>query len=151
MRASLAAAVVAVFLASASLLSQTAPTQPPSRAASQSPFQDRVPDSPRQLAQQADTDKTWREASEGIMQMEKITFRSKVGDLDIPAFVFQPLHLRGPKGHPAIVWVHENIRGHLYEHYIAYIREATAKGYLVIAPEYRGRIGYGRPFYDAID
>ena len=110
-----------------------------------------MPDFPRQLAQQADTDKTWREASEGIMQMEKITFRSKVGDLDIPAFVFQPLHARGRRGHPALVWVHENIRGHLYEHYIPYIREAIAKGYVVIAPEYRGGVGYGKEFYDAID
>ena len=114
-------------------------------------FQQRPPDFDRQVQQQADTDKTWRAASDGFMQMEKITYRSKAGDLDIPAFVFQPLKLRGAKGHPAIVWVHENIRGHLYEHYIPYIREATAKGYIVIAPEYRGSIGYGQPFYDAID
>src|ERR1035441_4648208 len=73
------------------------------------------------LDQIADTDKTWRAAREGFMRMEKITYRSKIGDLDIPAFVFQPLHQRGPQGHPAIVWVHENIRGHLYEHYIPYI------------------------------
>ena len=85
------------------------------------------------------------------MRMEKISYRSRAGDIDIPAFVFQPLKLRGAKGHPAIVWVHENIRGHLYEHYIPYIREATAKGYIVIAPEYRGSIGYGKAFYDAID
>src|SRR3954468_8112874 len=115
------------------------------------PFQQRPPDFDRQLQQQADTDATWRAASDGFMQMDKITYRSKVGDLDIPAFVFQPLKLRGAKGHPAIVWVHENIRGHLYEHYIPYIREATAKGYIVIAPEYRGSIGYGEAFYDAID
>src|SRR6266542_3254326 len=111
----------------------------------------RVPDFDRQLQQQADTDKTWNAASEGVMQMDKIVYRSKVGDINIPAFVFQPLKLRGAKGHPAIVWVHENIRGHLYEHYIPYVREATAKGYIVIAPEYRGSIGYGKVFYDAID
>src|ERR1700704_175751 len=109
------------------------------------------PDFDRLLQQQAETDKTWRGASDGFMQMDKITYRSKAGDMDIPAFVFQPLKLRGAKGHPAIVWVHENIRGHLYEHYIPYIREATAKGYIVIAPEYRGSIGYGQAFYDAID
>src|SRR5947209_19545289 len=114
-------------------------------------FQQRPPDFDRQLQQQAETDKTWRAASDGFMQMEKITYRSKAGDLDIPAFVFQPLKLRGAKSHPALVWVHENIRGHLYEHYIPYIREATAKGYVVIAPEYRGSIGYGKSFYDAID
>jgi dipeptidyl aminopeptidase/acylaminoacyl peptidase len=111
----------------------------------------REPDFDRMLQQQAETDNTWRAASDGVMQMEKITYKSKAGDLDIPAFVFQPLKLRGAKGHPALVWVHENIRGHLYEHYIPYIREATAKGYVVIAPEYRGSIGYGKAFYDAID
>jgi len=113
--------------------------------------QQREPDFDRMLQQQAETDKTWRAAAQGFMQVDKITYRSKAGDMDIPAWVFQPLKLRGPQGHPALVWVHENIRGHLYEHYIPYIREATAKGYVVIAPEYRGSIGYGKEFYDAID
>ena len=110
-----------------------------------------TPNFDRMLQQQAETDKTWRAAAEGHMQVEKITYRSRAGDLDIPAWVFQPLTIRGPKQHPALVWTHENIRGHLYEHYIPYVREATAKGYIVIAPEYRGSIGYGQAFYDAID
>src|SRR3984893_1412346 len=101
--------------------------------------------------QQTETDQTWRAASAGFMELEKITYRSSLGDFDIPAFVFQPLKVRGARRHPAIVWVHENIRGHLYEHYIPYIREATARGYVVIAPEYRGSVGYGKAFYDAID
>src|SRR6195256_4257429 len=132
---------ILIGFGSASLLGQ----------APQPQFQQRQPDFDRMLQQQADTDKAWRAASDGFMQMEKITYRSKAGDMDIPAFVFQPVKLRGAKAHPAIVWVHENIRGHLYEHYIPYIREATAKGYVVIAPEYRGSIGYGKAFYDAID
>jgi len=85
------------------------------------------------------------------MRMEKISYRSRAGDLDIPAFVFQPLDDAARGSRPALVWVHEDIRGHLYEHYIPYIREATARGYIVIAPEYRGSIGYGQAFYDAID
>src|SRR5262252_3504819 len=137
--ARIAALTVVLALGTIPLRSQE-PAQPP-----------RQPDFDRMLQQQAETDKTWRVASAGVMQMEKITYRSRAGDLDIPAFVFQPLKLRGARGHPAIVWVHENIRGHLYEHYIPYIREATAKGYIVIAPEYRGSIGYGQAFYDAID
>ena len=105
----------------------------------------------RARRQQAKTDETWRAASDGFMRMEKISYRSRAGDLDIPAFVFQPLD-EAPRGsRPALVWVHEDIRGHLYEHYIPYIREATARGYVVIAPEYRGSIGYGQAFYDAID
>ena len=101
--------------------------------------------------QQAETDKAWRAASDGRMRLEKITYRSRAGNMEIPAFVFQPLKSRGPRSHPALVWVHEDIRGHLYEHYIPYIREATAKGYIVIAPEYRGGIGYGPALYNAID
>jgi len=122
--------------------------QPQQPAQQQQP---RTPDFDKMVRDQAETDATWRKASAGVMQMEKITYRSRAGDMDIPAFVFQPLNPRGPNAHPAIVWVHENIRGHLYEHYIPYIREATAKGYVVIAPEYRGSIGYGKTFYDAID
>jgi dipeptidyl aminopeptidase/acylaminoacyl peptidase len=109
------------------------------------------PDFDRFRHQQTRTDQNWRAASEGHMRMEKITYRSRAGDLDIPAFVFQPLQKPAHGRRPALVWVHEDIRGHLYEHYIPYIREATARGYVVIAPEYRGSIGYGEAFYDAID
>jgi dipeptidyl aminopeptidase/acylaminoacyl peptidase len=105
----------------------------------------------RQLKQQVDTDATWRAASDGFMKTEKITYTSRVGGLTIPAFVFQPLKLKGPKGHPALVWVHPDIRGHLYEYYIPYVRDAVSRGYVVIAPEYRGSFGYGRAHYDAID
>jgi dipeptidyl aminopeptidase/acylaminoacyl peptidase len=112
---------------------------------------DQRPDFARMLRQQAETDRVWRAASVGFMEMEKITYRSQVDDLDIPAFVFQPLRTRGPRAHAALVWVHENIRGHFYEHYIPYVREATSRGFVVIAPEYRGSVGYGKRFYDAID
>ncbi len=109
------------------------------------------PDFAQQRRLQADTDQRWREASVGHMRLEKITYRNPHDGLTIPAFVFQPLISQGTKQHPALVWVHENIRGHLYEHYIPFIRQATAQGYVVIAPEYRGSIGYGKAFYDAID
>jgi dipeptidyl aminopeptidase/acylaminoacyl peptidase len=150
MRTSAAAALAILLSAGVSQSVFTQTSSPAAGAGQQGQFQ-RPPDFDRMLKQQAETDRTWKTASEGHMRMEKITYRSRAGDMDIPAFVFQPLTIRGPKSHPAIVWVHENIRGHLYEHYIPYIREATAKGYIVIAPEYRGSIGYGKEFYDAID
>jgi len=83
--------------------------------------------------------------------MAKIAYKSKAGGLSIPAFVFTPLQPRGPKGHPALVWVHPDIRGHVYEYYIPYVQEAVKRGYVVIAPEYRGSYGYGAEHYDAID
>ena len=125
--------------------SRRTPRPVPERTASD------TPDFARALRQQDDTDRAWRLASDGVMRMEKIAYRSSKGDLSIPAFVFQPLTMRGTHRHPALVWVHEDIRGHLYEHHIPFIREAVARGYIVIAPEYRGSIGYGKAFYDAID
>jgi dipeptidyl aminopeptidase/acylaminoacyl peptidase len=110
-----------------------------------------APDFARMGREQAQTDLAWRNASQGFMRMEKIVYRSRAGDLEVPAFVFEPLATGGARAHPAIVWVHENIRGHLYEHFIPYVRQATARGYVVIAPEYRGSIGYGKTIYDAID
>jgi dipeptidyl aminopeptidase/acylaminoacyl peptidase len=124
--------------------------QPPGQGRGQTPEQIQA-QLDRQLQQQVQTDATWRAASEGVMRMDKITYTSRAGGLSIPAFVFQPLTLRGPKGHPALVWVHPDIRGHVYEYYIPYVREAVKRGYVVIAPEYRGSVGYGKEFYDAID
>ncbi len=109
------------------------------------------PDFAAQERQQADTDQRWFDAGPGFMRVEKVTYRNPHDGLTIPAFVFQPLVSRGKGQHPALVWVHENIRGHLYEHYIPFIRQATALGFVVIAPEYRGSVGYGKAFYDAID
>lgn len=103
------------------------------------------------LERQKATDATWFKAGPGVMKIEKITYPSRVGGMSIPAFVFTPLTPRGPKGHPALVWVHPDIRGHVYEYFIPYVQEAVKRGYVVIAPEYRGSWGYGAEHYDAID
>ncbi len=132
---------LAAFAAAVSLVASPAAQQTATRA----------PDFERMVRQQAETDENWRAASAGHMQFEKTTYRSSAGDIDVPAFVFRPLKPAPPQSRAALVWVHENIRGHLYEHYIPYIREAVARGFVVIAPEYRGSIGYGQSYYDAID
>src|SRR5512141_2395593 len=93
--------VLAAVLSVASVpLRGAQPAQPPQG------FQNRPPDFARMAQEQADTDKAYRDAAAGYYQVDKITYRSKVGDLEIPAWVFQPLKLRGPKGHAALVWVH---------------------------------------------
>jgi dipeptidyl aminopeptidase/acylaminoacyl peptidase len=104
-----------------------------------------------EIRQTAQIDETWRQASAGKMKMEKVSYQSRVGGMDIPVFVFTPLAVRGPKAHPALVWVHENIRGRVYPHYIPYVLDAVSRGYVVVAPEYRGSVGYGQAHYDAID
>ena len=71
----------------------------------------------REVEQQKGTDALWQKAAEGVMKVEKITYKSSEGGMSIPAFVFTPLKPRGDKGHAALVWVHPDIRGHVYEYY----------------------------------
>jgi dipeptidyl aminopeptidase/acylaminoacyl peptidase len=105
----------------------------------------------RDLAAKARTDSIYRARSRGVMDFQKIKYKSSVGDLEIPAYLFQPLTKRGPGGHAAMVWVHGGVHGSWSEMYFPFVREAVERGYVVIAPEYRGSTGYGREFHNEID
>ena len=87
-------------------------------------------------------DARYAQASAGVVDFQKVTYRSSVGDMDIPAYVFQPLSKRGPRRHAALVWVHGGVHGSWWKLY-PFVREAVERGYVVIAPEYRGSTGYG--------
>jgi len=87
----------------------------------------------------------------GIIDFKKVSYRSSVGDLDIPAYLFQPLEKRGAKGHAALVWVHGGVHGNWGVTMFPFVKEAVARGYVVIAPDYRGSTGYGEAYHQAID
>ena len=91
------------------------------------------------------------ELCKGIIDFQAITYRSRVGDMDIPAYVFQPLQKRGPKGHAALVWVHGGVHGNWGLTMFPFVKEAVERGYVVITPNYRGSTGYGEAFHKAID
>ena len=69
-----------------------------------------APDFDRMARQQAETDKAWRAASDGHMRLEKITYRSRAGDLDDPGVRLSTAEIArrqkpsgarlGPRGHP---------------------------------------------------
>jgi len=105
----------------------------------------------RAMEQKAKIDKQFEDACEGIIDYSKIKYRSRIGDLDIPAYVFQPLEKRGPKGHAAMVWVHGGVHGNLAFSYFRFIKEAVERGYVIVCPEYRGSTGYGEEFHREID
>ncbi len=65
----------------------------------------------RDLDAKQQSDRRYAEITKGVVDYQKITYRSSVGDLDIPAYLFQPLKKRGAKGHPAMVWVHGGVHG----------------------------------------
>lgn len=103
------------------------------------------------IAAKARTDSIFAARSVGVMGYEKITYRSTIDGLAIPAYVFSPLRSRGAKAHAALVWVHGGVHGDWDQNYLPFIIEATQRGYVVIAPEYRGSTGYGEAHHRAID
>ncbi len=103
------------------------------------------------IAGKARTDSIYEAVTRGVVDYQKITYRSRIGDMDIPAYVFQPLEKRGPKGNPAMVWVHGGVHGNWGETMWPFVREAVERGYVIICPEYRGSTGYGEEHHRAID
>jgi dipeptidyl aminopeptidase/acylaminoacyl peptidase len=87
----------------------------------------------------------------GVIDFQVVKYKSSVGDLDIPAYVFQPINKRGVKGHAALVWVHGGVHGNWGITMFPFVKEAVERGYVVITPNYRGSIGYGEAFHKAID
>jgi len=105
----------------------------------------------RQIQQKAEADRRYAEVTKGVVDFSKVTFRSSVGDMDIPAYLFQPLQKRGPKGHAAMVWVHGGVHGDWGITMWPFVKEAVDRGYVVICPDYRGSTGYGEAHYKKID
>ena len=103
------------------------------------------------IERNANTDKQLFAAAKGLLDLKKIKIKSQIDDLQIPAYVFQPLTIPQDKKLPALVWVYGGIHDHFGVNYFPFIKEAVEKGYIVIAPEYRGASGYGSDYYNAMD
>jgi dipeptidyl aminopeptidase/acylaminoacyl peptidase len=78
---------------------------------------------------------------------------------DVPAYLFVPKNLDRTKKHPAIVWVHgdgvnQNYDGwHVQRNYAVYYsihQYFLQQGYVVLAPDYRGSIGYGADWREGV-
>ena len=51
----------------------------------------------------------------------------------------------------AIILVHGGVHGDFDDLYVSQVRALVGRGYVIVAPEYRGSTGYGRAHYDSID
>ena len=59
------------------------------------------PDFKAQIDAKAKEDARYPALCKGVMECTKVTYRSSVGDMDIPAYLFQPLHeARRARGTP---------------------------------------------------
>ena len=79
----------------------------------------------------AKEDARYIDACRGVMECTKITYRSSVGDMDIPAYLFQPLDKGGPRSRAAMIWVHGGVHGNWAISYFPFVREAVQKGYVI--------------------
>ena len=109
------------------------------------------PNFDNQIRNKARTDSIYRARSRGVMDFQKISYKSSVDGMTIPAYLFQPLSKRGAKGHAAMIWVHGGVHGDWGATMLPFVREAVERGYVIIAPDYRGSTGYGAAHYNAID
>lgn len=66
-------------------------------------------------------------------------------------YVFLPKKLDKAKKHPAIMLTHGGVHGDFGTYHVHLVREMLERGYIVLAPEYRGSTGYGKAMYEAID
>jgi dipeptidyl aminopeptidase/acylaminoacyl peptidase len=105
----------------------------------------------RDIEGKARTDSIYQAVTAGVVDYRKISYRSRIGDMDIPAYLFQPLQKRGTRGHAAMIWVHGGVHGNWSTNMWPFVREAVERGYVIIAPEYRGSTGYGKDHHNAID
>lgn len=86
-------------------------------------------------------------------QIEVLKWRSKDGKWDIPGVLIKPPDYQPGKKYPLLIFLQGgpgmvHMRYDLTPQYP--IQAFAAKGYLVLAPNTRGRWGYGMPFYNAI-
>jgi dipeptidyl aminopeptidase/acylaminoacyl peptidase len=105
----------------------------------------------RDLENQKRIDATYLDRSRGVMDYAKVRYTSTADDLEIPAHLFSPLRKRGSRGHAAMVWVHGGVHGSWSPGMFPFVREAIDRGYVIIAPDYRGSTGYGEEFHKKID
>src|SRR5258708_35233722 len=88
------------------------------------------------------TDSIFAARSKGVMDFQVVSYKSDIDGLEIPAYVFAPLIKRGARGHAAMVWVHGYVHGRFQERALPFVKEAVARGYVIVAPQYRCSLGY---------
>ena len=103
-----------------------------------------------QIRQRVSTDSAYEARAKGVMEFRKVTYKSRVDGLEIPAYLFAPL-TKKPTGHAALVWVHGGVHSNWALSMWPFVKDAIDRGYVVITPNYRGSTGYGNEFHRKID
>ena len=104
----------------------------------------------RQVVQKRYVDAMFAAVLGDEMIVRKVGYPAPDG-LTIPAYLFSPRDTALPASRPVILFVHGGIHGDFGLGHLGQVRDLVRRGYVIVAPEYRGSTGYGRHFYDLID
>lgn len=109
-------------------------------------------------------DQLWFQRLSDVALVDKVTYtgppnpkgeetygiKNERHPLKIQQYVFTPRQAASGK-RPLIVLPHGGVHGDFGTYHVHIVREMMQRGYIVIAPDYRGSTGYGKGFYEAID
>jgi acetyl esterase/lipase len=101
-----------------------------------------------QVVEKRRTDAAFAAALGGGMLVRKIAYAG-TGGLAIPAYLFAPRDTTVRR--PTVLFVHGGVHGDFGLVHVAQVRALVRRGYVVVAPEYRGSTGYGQRFYALLD
>ena len=101
-----------------------------------------------QVAEKRRTDAAFVAALRREMRVRKIAYAG-AGDLPIPAYLFAPRDTTIRR--PTVLFVHGGVHGDFGLAHLRQVRALVRRGYVVVAPEYRGSTGYGPRFYAMLD
>ncbi len=103
------------------------------------------------LSDVAEVDKVILAGKPNPRERERYGIDNERHPIRIYSYTFVPRGLDRSRKHPAIVLTHGGVHGDFGTYHVHLVREMIARGYIVVAPEYRGSTGYGRAMYEAID
>ncbi len=113
----------------------------------------------------ATDDILWFQRLSDIAEVDKVTYvgppnpkaeetygiKNERHPMKVYQYVFVPRKLDRAKKHPLIVLPHGGTHADFGTYHVHIVREMVERGYVVVAPDYRGSTGYGKEFYDAAD
>ena len=82
---------------------------------------------------------------------ERYGIRNERHPMRFAQYVFVPKKLDRSKKHPVVVLPHGGVNGDFGTYHVHIVKEMLERGWIVLAPEYRGSTGYGKGFQEAID
>jgi len=110
-------------------------------------------------------DQLWFQRLSDVALVDKVTYtgppnprgeetygiKNERHPLKIQQYVFVPRQAEKGRKLPLIVLPHGGVHGDFGTYHAHIVREMVTRGYIVVAPDYRGSTGYGKGLYDAID